>query len=381
MNKKVLVGVIAVVVALAGWWFFGKEKENSKLTEKVRIGVSIPLTGNLSFWGEEIKRGMEIYTANQEISDKLDLLLEDNKGLPSEAVTSMKKLIEFNNAQAIVTMLVKLSAPQREIAEQKQIPLVSTYNSSSGFTKGYTFTYQDFATHEWQLPALTHFVFNELKMTKGVSFCSADDFGKDGQKFFKLNFEKLGGTLLETVLFAPGTVDLRNDIAKIMQKKPEFIFLVGQEKELIAATKQIRERDRDILILGIGSFESPTVWSAIPAEYQNNLYFVNSFFDKDFDEESTTYYNDYLTKFNQEPSMPSVYGYSICKYLHSILSEVQQANTATTFAVVADTMQIHSIRGNLQFNDLHEIMSDFGLYKRENNKSVLVSKYASTYNE
>jgi hypothetical protein len=35
----------------------------------------------------------------------------------------------------------------------------------------------------------------------------------------------------------------------------------------------------------------------------------------------------------------------------------------------------------LQFNDLHEIMSDFGLYKRENNKSVLVSKYASTYNE
>ncbi|MDR1897951.1 MAG: ABC transporter substrate-binding protein [Prevotellaceae bacterium] len=380
MNKKILVGVTAAaLVAVMVWVFFAKNNEGGNETEKVKIGVSVPLTGNLAFWGEEVKRGMEIYAANQEVSDKLTLLFEDNKGLPNEAVTSMKKLIEFNKAQAIVTMLVKLSAPQREIAEQKQIPLVSTYNSSSGFTKGYTFTYQDFATHEWQLPALTHFVFNELKATKGITFCSSDDFGKDGQKFFKLNLEKLGGTILDTVLFAPGTIDLRNDIAKIMQKKPEFIFVVGQENELIVATKQIRERDRDILIFGIGSFESPTVWGAIPAEYQNNLYFVNSFFDKDFDDESTIYFNDYVAKCNQEPSMPSVYGYSICKYLYAILSEVQKTNTS--FAAVTDTIQIRSIRGNLQFNDLHEIMSDFGLYKRENNKSILISKYKSAYYE
>lgn len=378
MKKLWIGGLIAVVlVAGLGWFFLSKQEK--KENNKVIIGASIPLTGNLAFWGEELKRGMDIYASSSTVKDSLTLFFEDNQGTPTDAVTSMKKMIEFNKVQAVVSMLVKLCAPQREIAEMEKIPLISTYNSSSGFTQGYNFVYQDFATHEWQLPALANFIYNELNKKSGVTFCSSDDFGKDGQKFFKLNYEKLGGKLLDTALFVPGTVDLRNEISKITQKKPEFIFLVGQEKELIAATKQIRERDKDVLIFGIGSFESPTVWSNIPEEYQSNLYFVNSLFDKNFDEESQIYYNTYLEKYNQEPSMPSVYGYSICKYIYQILKSAEVNNT--TFNDVANTVQINSIRGNLKFNDLHEIMSGFGLYKRENNKSVLIATHKFLYDE
>ncbi|MCC8095564.1 MAG: ABC transporter substrate-binding protein [Tannerellaceae bacterium] len=318
--KKLLISFILILLVSVS--FSGcKEKKDSG---KIRIGITVPLSGNLAFWGDELRRGMQIYTMKENVTDSIQLLFEDNRGIPSDAVTSMRSLIDFYDVQAVVSMLVKLGAPQRDLAEQKKIPLISTYNSSSGFTSGYHFAYQDFATHEWQLPALTDFVYNSLQKRKGVTFCSADDFGKDGQKFFKMNYQKLGGELIDTLLFTPGSTDLRNEITKVMSKNPEFIFLVGQENELITATKQIRERNNDILIVGIGSFESPTVWGAIPVEYQNNLYFVNSFFDKNSDEESESYYNSYINLYQQEPTMPSVYGYSICKYLYVILKETEQ---------------------------------------------------------
>lgn len=352
---------------------------SKKEIEKTKIGISVPLTGNLAYWGDELRRGMAIYAATENVKDSIDLLFKDNRGNPNEAVTTMKNLIEFNKAQVIISMLVKLGSPQRELAEQKKIPLISTYNSSSYFTKGYAYTYQDFSTHEWQLPALADFAYNYLNKRKGIVFCSTDDFGKDGKKYFELNYEKLGGTLIDVVSFSPGTIDLRNDIIKIMSQKPEFIFVVGQEKELIAATKQIRERDQSVVILGIGSFDSPTVWSSIPIEYQNNIYFVNSFFDKTFNNESMNYYNAYYDLYKQDPSMPSVYGYSICKYVYTILKEAY--NKHTSFAAIADTIQISSIRGNLEFNKSREIMSNFGLYQREGNKSILIKKYRSYYNE
>lgn len=369
-NKKLLIGI--GIVALFGAVALMCVKTSTEKSDIIKIGVNVPTSGPLAFWGEELRRGVDLYA---EQLPNVKVVVHDNKGKPNEAVTSARTLIDMENVDAIVTMLVKLSAPQKPLAEKAKIPLVSTYNSSDGFTESFSYVYQDFATHEWQLPALSKFVIEELGLKSGAIFCSADDFGRDGEKFFRKYYTQLGGTISETFQFQPGSTDLRNDVSKVLSATPGFVFVVGQEKELIAAVKAIREIDTRLVILGVGSFESPSVWSGISDEQQNNLYFVNSAFDKNGSNAAKDFHEQYLNKYGAEPSMPSVYGFSICEYLVAALDRAKKSSSDVRIEL--DSVNEQSIRGVLSINKKREIVCDYGLYKREHGRSILLKSYKS----
>ena len=134
----------------------------------VCIGVDLPLSGDYAYWGNEFKKGADIYLEGVE---NITLKYEDNQGIPNVAVSAASKLINIDKVDVLVSLFAPFSFPLRNIAEKANIPLLSSFNSSTVFCKDYDYSYTDFATHDMQLPLLVDYITQSETLNNGVYYC------------------------------------------------------------------------------------------------------------------------------------------------------------------------------------------------------------------
>lgn len=331
-----------------------------------RIGIDIPLTGSYAWWGHEFKEGVDIYAAKD---NDLSIVFEDNHGKTADAVTSANKLINIDKIDALVTLFAPFSFPIRDIAEKAQLPFVSTFNSTTTFTEGYKYIFSDFTTNDQTLPLLVDYVTESVQLKKGVFLCVNDDYGTDGAKLVSELLANKGITI-EGEFFNTGESDFRNFFTKRLKKDIEFIFIIARDRDLINAVNQVRERDKDLLILGVASFDAPVVWEGIPESNQSNILFASSYFEKDYNDESKEFYDEFFKRNNRNPNYPAVYGYTICQYLSKAIKDAKQKKIALT--ELLDCIDYESIRGRIKMTEKRMVYSSIAIYKRENNLSVPV---------
>jgi branched-chain amino acid transport system substrate-binding protein len=92
----------------------------------IRIGAVYALTGPLSSFGTEYRRGLEI--AADEINESggingqfIEVIFEDDKGDPKESVTAVNKLINIDQVKYLFTAFSSPSQATAPIAEQNKI--------------------------------------------------------------------------------------------------------------------------------------------------------------------------------------------------------------------------------------------------------------------
>lgn len=338
-----------------------------KKKDSAVIGVDLPLTGAYEYWGKEFKAGAEIYTAQH---PDVKVVFEDNQGIPDNAVTVANQLISMHKADALVSLFAPFSFNLRDKAENANVPFISSFNSSTTFTGGYEYCFTDFATHDMQLPLLVNCVTDSLSLTKGIFYCVNDDYGTDGAKIVsRLMLEK--GISIAGELFNSGTADHRNTLAKLLNDKVDFVFLIARNRDLITAVNQIRERRKDVLILGAGSFDAPEIWDGIPAENQDNILFASSYFERDYNEDSKAFYDAFYKLQGRGPNYPAVFGYTICQYLSDGL--IQAEKQGVSLVSYLEKLDYDSIRGKVKMTENHVIYSSIAIYKRESGLSVPIA--------
>lgn len=340
---------------------------------RVKIGIDIPLTGNYAWWGQEFKEGVDIYA---EKDTDLELIFENNHGKTNDAVSAANKLIKIEKVDALITLFAPFSFPVRDIAEKSQTPFISTFNSSTSFTQGYSYVFSDFITNDLTLPFLVDYVTKSMQLNKGVYLCVNDDYGVDGAKIVT-NLFKQKGISINGDFFNTGESDFRNIFAKSLKNDIQFIFIIARDRDLINAVNQVRERNKNLIILGVASFDAPVVWDGIYGDNQKNILFASSYFEENFNDEAKLFCNEFYKRNGRTPNYPAIYGYTICQYLSNVIKEAQQKNVS--IVSLLDELDCESIRGRIKMTESRMIYSSIAIYKRENDQSIPVCVESENY--
>ncbi|MCR4717422.1 MAG: ABC transporter substrate-binding protein, partial [Lachnospiraceae bacterium] len=194
-----------------------------------------------------------------------------------------------------------------------------------------------------------------------------DDYGTDGARIVSQLFEKKGISI-NGDLFNTGESDFRNFFAKTLKDDVEFVFVIARDRDLINAVNQVRERNKDLLILGVASFDAPVVWEGISEENQKNILFASSYFEQNYNDESKAFYDDFFKRNKRNPNYPAVYGYTICQYLSRVVKDSKQ--TGTPIINLLDKLDCESIRGKIKMTANRMVFSSIAIYKRENNQNI-----------
>ncbi len=122
-NVIVTVFLISLLLSCSSPAEKEKEQEFKELKE-IKIGAILPLTGPMSFLGEDEKKAIELSVKNtnsKHNKEIIKVLFEDSKGSPNEAVTVANKLMNVDKVSAFITSTYAISEVILPIANKNKI--------------------------------------------------------------------------------------------------------------------------------------------------------------------------------------------------------------------------------------------------------------------
>ena len=102
--KKYLWIVIVIIVIIVGIVVFSPKNTPVGEKQTVKIGLSLPLTGDLAFMGEGAKEATQLAIENfGPTKHNYEFIYEDDQFSGTKAVTTINKLISIDKINAVVS--------------------------------------------------------------------------------------------------------------------------------------------------------------------------------------------------------------------------------------------------------------------------------------
>jgi branched-chain amino acid transport system substrate-binding protein len=219
------------------------------MAENIRIGVASPFTGDLAAYGDNIKAGVslklkEINDAGGINGQKIELVWGDDLCAPKDAGTVASKFAADKSIVAVIGHLCSSATlaamPIYVRAGLPAISPTSTNPTIGDVGKGWFF--RNCYTDDFQGKYLaTHVVPKLLGKNSVAIFYENNDYAIGLKDAFTAGAKSAGVTVTGAEAYVAKTTDFTPQLTKLLQDKPETIFLCGYHPEGALIAGQARK--------------------------------------------------------------------------------------------------------------------------------------------
>lgn len=231
--------------------------------DAIRIGVTQPLTGAFAASGNYVTEGAkiaadQINAAGGVLGRKIQLVIEDNKSNPTEAVATAEKLIGKDKVPVMMgawsSTLTLAVMPK--LMEYGVPMLVETSSSGKITTSGNPWIFRISPTSEMEAKA-----FASMAKTMGIKkadFLSTNnDFGLGAAKEFSEMLKGQGVQVGVMETMDPKATDFSAQLAKIKASGSDTLFVTTAVEQITLILKQAKEQQLKARIITTGGSNSP----------------------------------------------------------------------------------------------------------------------------
>ena len=247
--------------------------------ETIKIGVSEPLTGSVAASGNYVTNGARIAAdlVNSKggvLGKKIELIVEDNKSNPREALNAAEKLILKDK----VTVMMGAWGSTFTLATMPKlleygIPMVvETASSTKITTSGNPWIFRISPTSKMEAQAFADKLSLFSPAIKKVDFLSVNnDWGLGAATEFKAMLATKGIEVGRMETMAPDATDLSAQLAGLKQSGSDTLIITSGVEQLTLAIRQAAEqRLTQRVITSGGSFPEPLLASPGPKGYMSS---------------------------------------------------------------------------------------------------------------
>jgi branched-chain amino acid transport system substrate-binding protein len=192
-----------------------------------KIGVTFPLTGPLASSSLLYIKGAEV--AVEEINNAgginghpLQLAVEDSQGTPQAGIAAMRKLVQVDGVQAILTIYSNVVTAQIPLAEQVKVPFLCTVETDILRSKSpYGFQHAAVYANKQKL-FVAYWRANRMKKIYGLVINNAAGPFMGGVA--KAAAETVGAEYREST-FNDGESDYRGLVARVKEYAPDCVYI------------------------------------------------------------------------------------------------------------------------------------------------------------
>jgi branched-chain amino acid transport system substrate-binding protein len=316
---------LALASGLAGAQQQGVSKD------EIRIGTIQDLSGPLAGFGKQSRNGMQL--AVDELNEqgsvhgrKLKLFVEDSGYDPKKAVLAAQKLV---NQDKIFIMAGHIGTAQNMAAMPVQFdknvvnffPITAAremYEPLNRLKYSFAATYYD------QIRIALPKMIQEKGAKKVCTIYQDDEFGLEVQRGAEAGLKTAGLELTEKTSFKRGATDFSSQVAKMKAANCDLVVLGTIIRETIGTVGEARKTGFNPTFLGSSAAYTDLIHK-LGGKPMDGIYATMTVQNPYTDEQSQPlrfWANKYKTKFNEDPTVFSVYGYMI------VQSFIQAANKA-----------------------------------------------------
>ena len=302
---------------------FAHAQQQGVSKDEIRIGSIQDLSGPLAGFGKQSRNGMQLRV--DEINEqggvngrKLKLFVEDSGYDPKKAVLAAQKLV---NQEKIFIMAGHIGTAQNMAAMPVQFdknvinffPITAAREMYEPFHK---LKYSFAATYYDQIRQALPKMVKDKGAKKVCTIYQDDEFGLEVQRGAEAGLKAAGLELTEKTSFKRGATDFSSQVAKMKAANCDLVVLgtIGES----------RKTGFNPTFLGSSAAYTDLIHK-LGGKPMDGMYATMTVQNPYLDEASQPlrfWANKYKTKFNEDPTVFSVYGYSI------IQDFIQAANKA-----------------------------------------------------
>jgi branched-chain amino acid transport system substrate-binding protein len=249
-TAKIISGIVAVVVIIIIVVSGGNKNESGT----IKIGISLPLTGDLGFIGETNKNAAEMaideITKNKDLKYKYELVFEDDSFDAARVVTVMNKFLSIDKVDAVISVGSTAGNVVSPLAEKNKMPHIGLASDANVAKGEYNFIH--WTRPEEQVVAMIS-ELQKRQMTK-VAVISVN---QQGHQVISDDFKqkaKAAGITVNEQIFNTGTTDFKTIISKLQKDNPQIYLLGSFDPETGIIGKQIRDLGINTPLTSIESF-------------------------------------------------------------------------------------------------------------------------------
>jgi branched-chain amino acid transport system substrate-binding protein len=369
MRKRIALALL-LVTALAG---------TALAADTVKIGVYLPLTGQMAFGGQLELDGVQM--AHKEmgtvLGKKVELFVVDNKSDKVEAANAVKRLIEKEKVVAIIgTYGSSLAMAGGEVAEKAGIPMVGTSCTNPLVTQGKKYSFRVCFIDPYQGAGAATYAFKDLGLKSAALLVDiSNDYSVGLATFFKRSFTKQGGQVLAELKYQAGDQDFTAQLTEIISKKPDVLFIPSYFAEGAIIMKQAKELGAKFRIMGGDAMDNPKIVEIGGAAVEG---FVHTTFPydpsmKDMSPIAKKFTDNWKKAFpDKEPNVNSALGYDTYMFVLDAIKRAGKADPAAITKAIAATKDFPGVTGSTTINATHDAEKPVGLVLIKDGKKTYI---------
>lgn len=323
MKKNLWIKIgFTIVVILVIVFIVAQTKRESKV---IKIGASLPLTGEVASYGQRAKRGIEI--AVEEINTtggikgkKIKVIFEDDRNDPKTGVSIITKFATIDKVPVVIGSAGStVSLAMAPVANQKRVVLLSPISSSVKLTtEGGPYFFRVCPADDAQAKILAEWVLEE-GYTKVALIYTNNSWGKPLAETFKRYFESHGGKVVINEGVEEKTTDLRALLSKVKASNIKVVVSPTYPIEGANLVKQAKEMGLQLVFFGGDNWDAPEFLTAA-GDAAEGVFFV------DPAEPSgpifARFADKYRKKYGEEPDVNAAFGYDA---LYAVVKAIKKA--------------------------------------------------------
>jgi branched-chain amino acid transport system substrate-binding protein len=357
-TNKIL-GVIVGLVIFLG--FLGCNGNNSQINNNekaIKIGVILPLTGRLAQMGEVERNAMLLAEADvNKDKKKIELIFEDGKGQPNEAITSARKLIDIDKVDLILTSTTGASLAVEPITTERKMNLVTFCMDPDVAKKSdYVIRYYQ-GINEESNGILGYFDRNPNVNKVGILYGRIPVWEKAVNDIYTPYFENKKIDVVYRESYDIGETNFKNTILKLKSSGANQLILLGYGFEYENIFKSLIDEGLlgNIQIIGGWGF----LYTGLKKEQLEGI--VVSGPDYVFNQTGSAndFFNAYKSKYGNAPNFDAAFAYTA---ITGIATQIKPDSINKPFkGLFKNSGKITDVVGEYSFNEHGEMITHFGL--------------------
>ncbi|MFA6422568.1 MAG: penicillin-binding protein activator [Candidatus Buchananbacteria bacterium] len=343
----IIVIVIIIAIAVSTWIIYANQnlKQSSSIAS-IKIGAILPLTGQMSRYGELEKSGLQ--TALEKINNnggingkKLEVIFEDSTSQAKGAISSWSKILLEKDINLIIATISNTCQALSPIANNDKIVLMSSDCAVASYSSPNDYTFRILSSNKKEGEQMA-----ELLINKGIKTISImkinNDYGEGLVKYFSEAYENMGGIIKNTESYNSDEKDFKGLLSKIKNSSPQAIYLISYAPDAEIILKQIKELNINFPLFAAEPFANNTLIKNA-AQYAEGTIYLRS----TISENGKTFMEEYKQKNGVNPEIGTARTYDALNVITVALKICEQKNNLTSNCIKDELYKIKDYNGTI----------------------------------
>jgi branched-chain amino acid transport system substrate-binding protein len=354
--------------------------------EPIRIGASLPLTGDFAEPGEAARRGYEVWMemtneAGGLLGRPVEMVIKDDQSDQNLVVTDYNALIDQDQVDLLLgTFSSLLNIPASAVAERAQMVYVEPAGGSPDmFNRGFEYLFfaqQATAPHQADLFSEWVLSLPEGERPKTAAYIAADDpFGAPVAEGIQEQLEAGGVETVYSEIYPPETVNFDAIASAIAGQKPDLIAQgsagLQDGVNLITALSAAGYSPKQMFQASTPSF-ADQYSDAIGIENTEGIFFAVSYHVDAETPGNAEFLEAYRAKFDEDPPEDAADGFAAAQVLQAAVEAVGSIDDQAALKDWLHENSVETILGELSWDETGAPEQAFLLAQWQNGDEEIV---------